>query len=215
MRSTVLVGGGRSPLSLGGRRYSENESPSMSIMFSKLVPALCVVTSMVLGDVSPSSAEEFGHFVGTVKTEWITPNREMRLLEDFVYIDPSGREWRAPKDSIIDGASIPRLLWTLVGSPFTGEYRDASVVHDVACIQRKRPWTMVHRMFYYATRSRGVDEIRAKVMYGAVYHFGPRWGEAGLKSFRPPPTERDLERLRTFIEQNNPSLKVIDSFRLR
>lgn len=86
----------------------------------------------------------FGHFVGTVKTEWIEPDRKMRLLDDFSYVDSRGTVWAAPKGSVVDGASIPQVLWSVVGSPYTGEYRNASVVHDVACVKRDKPWQDVH-----------------------------------------------------------------------
>ncbi len=44
----------------------------------------------------------------------------------------------------------------------------------------------VHRTFYTAMRASSVDVWRAKVMYAAVYHFGPRWGmlPGGLSSER-------------------------------
>lgn len=41
-----------------------------------------------------------------------------------------------------DGASIPRLLWTLVGSPWSGDYVQAAVVHDY--LFRNCGW-VVHR----------------------------------------------------------------------
>lgn len=165
--------------------------------------------------ISTVIAGDFGRFVGTVKTEWIEHDRKMRLLEDFAYIDPFGKEWEAPKGSIIDGASIPRFLWTVVGSPFTGEYREASVVHDVACVEKSRPWKSVHRMFYYASRLGGVKEIKGKLMYAAVRKFGPRWDSDGtpirLAEVTVAEQERDLEAIRKFIEKENPSLDEIDS----
>src|SRR5262245_25965285 len=129
----------------------------------------------------------FGRFEGQVRAEWTDPDRVMRLLADFAYHDPDAHRWLAPAESPIDGASIPRPLWTLVGSPFTGRYRRASVVHDVACVVRSQPWRRVHRMFYNACRCGGVGEIKAKVMYAAVYRFGPRWeARVGLRpTFRP------------------------------
>jgi hypothetical protein len=123
-------------------------------------------------------AEQFGFFRGNVQTEWLDPegdHRRMKLLSDFAYVDPRGLEWHAPAGWIIDGASIPRLLWTLVGSPYDGAYRRASVIHDVACDRKSRPWKDVHRTFYYAMRAEGLDPVKAKVMYGAVYVGGPRW----------------------------------------
>lgn len=59
-----------------------------------------------------------GSFSGNPKTEWLVDesgaDRNMRLLKDFFYTDPDGRKWPAPSGSIIDGASIPRPLWTTV-----------------------------------------------------------------------------------------------------
>jgi hypothetical protein len=106
--------------------------------------------ALVLTVACSGKGGAFGHFEGKVKTEWIEADRKMQLLEDFGYVDGKGERWPAPKGSIIDGASIPQVLWTVAGSPYTGEYRNASVVHDVACVKRDRPWQDVHRMFYEA-----------------------------------------------------------------
>jgi hypothetical protein len=156
----------------------------------------------------------FGHFVGTVKTEWIEPDRKMRLLDDFSYVDTKGATWAAPKGSVVDGASIPQVLWSVVGSPYTGEYRNASVVHDVACIKREKPWQDVHRMFYEACRAGGVGEQKAKLMYSAVYHFGPKWTPGGAAMFymRTMPVEEEFAQLKTFVETGDRSLEEIESF---
>ena len=79
----------------------------------------------------------YGKFSGNPKTEWLTDSaeadRDMKLLEDFWYEDPKGRTWEAPSGSVVNGASVPRDLWAIVGTPYTGDYRKASIVHDVAC----------------------------------------------------------------------------------
>jgi Protein of unknown function (DUF1353) len=116
-----------------------------------------------------------GHFVGNIVTSWNTDGRTMTLLEDFAYFDATGKQWSAPKGSIVDGASIPGALWSYVGGPYTSTYRIASVVHDVACVSKKEKWEDVHRMFYEACRCAGLDDKRAKLMYWAVYQGGPRW----------------------------------------
>jgi hypothetical protein len=64
----------------------------------------------------------------------------MRLLETFRYIDANGVAWMAPKDAVVDAASIPQEFWTFIGGPFEGKYRNASVCHDVACNERKHRW---------------------------------------------------------------------------
>jgi len=120
-------------------------------------------------------SQNFGSFVGNIDTRWLEDDRRMQLLADFSYVDGSGLVWAAPKGSIVDGASIPRLAWSVIGGPFEGAYRPASVIHDVACDQQSRRWEDVHLAFYNAMRASKVDELLAKVMYAAVYHFGPRW----------------------------------------
>lgn len=113
-----------------------------------------------------------GFFSGNPKTEWLAdskgPDRDMQLLEDFSYTDPQGRLWLARKDAVINGASIPRPLWTAVGSPYTDDYRRASIVHDVAChdatVSRKEADTM----FFHACRAGGCSLAQARVLYIGV-----------------------------------------------
>ena len=114
-------------------------------------------------------------FIGAVNTRWLTLSREMQLLNDFSFIDKNGHQWLAEKGSIIDGASIPRVVWSLVGSPFSGKYRRASVIHDVYCKTKTRPHKKVHKMFYEAMIADGVPKIKAKMMYRAVCIGGPSW----------------------------------------
>ena len=167
--------------------------------------------ALVAAFVTPSSSASlftigrWGHFVGTVKTEWYDDGRTMKLLDDFGYADAAGNTWKAEKGHEIDGASIPQVFWTFIGGPFEGKYRNASVVHDYECDVKQRPWRAVHRMFYNASRCGGVEETKAKVMYAAVYHFGPRWG-AG-KGIRPFRTDEDFLRIKDYIK-SNPSISL-------
>jgi hypothetical protein len=144
----------------------------MSRVAIALFTVIAVVQATAEGQPVP------GTYTGNVKTEWLADNtRRMALLEDFAFTDASGKVWRAPKGSIIDGASIPMAFWSVIGGPFEeGSYRNASVLHDVACQERSEPWQRVHRMFYEAMLASGVEERRARIMYAAVYHLGPRWG---------------------------------------
>ena len=84
------------------------------------------------------AANEYGKFEGDLEFRWNDDNRTMTLPKDFSYVDPLSVRWVAPKGSKIDGASIPQWAWSLIGGPFEGAYRKASVVHDVACDQRSR-----------------------------------------------------------------------------
>lgn len=123
-------------------------------------------------------ARERGQFIGVVIAQWLEGGRKMELKEPFAYVDPKGERWDAPTGSIVDGASIPRVAWTLIGGPYEGPYRNASVIHDIACDRKVRTWQEVHRVFYEAMLDSGVPLLKAKIMYAAVYHGGPRWRES-------------------------------------
>nr|WP_175657866.1 DUF1353 domain-containing protein [Burkholderia vietnamiensis] len=107
--------------------------------------------------------------------EWLEDGRHMRLKRPFGYVQESGREWPVPAETVVDGASIPRVFWSLIGGPFEGRYRDASIVHDYYCDVRTCSWQDTHRVFYEAMLCSGVATPKAKVMYYAIYRFGPRW----------------------------------------
>ena len=92
----------------------------------------------------------------------------MKLLRDFCYVDHQDRKWLAPKDSIVDGASIPRSLWSSIGSPYTDDYRRASIVHDVACRTPNVSRKEADEMFYYACIAGGCTPQRAAVLYAGV-----------------------------------------------
>ncbi|MDP3735969.1 MAG: DUF1353 domain-containing protein [Hyphomonadaceae bacterium] len=113
------------------------------------------------------------NFSGQPETKWLTqPNiadRNMELLKGFSYRDWKGVAWNAPQGTVVDGATIPRALWSLVGSPYSGDYRRASIVHDVACIganaQQRRA---ADKMFYQACRDGGCSISQAMILYVGV-----------------------------------------------
>ena len=116
-----------------------------------------------------------GKFSGDPATRWITdsasPDRNMEVLADFSYIDPDGNPWQAPSGTVVDGASIPRVLWTIVGSPYTGDYRRASIVHDKATEDPALPAKKrkaADRMYYHACLCGGCSKWEAIVQYLGV-----------------------------------------------
>ncbi|MDM5179012.1 DUF1353 domain-containing protein [Massilia sp. DJPM01] len=157
-----------------------------------------ILVACLFGVSSLTQAQQNGKFIGEVVAKWSADGRTMTLAEDFAYLDADNLQWYAPKGSVVDGASIPQVAWSVIGGPFEGRYRYASVIHDVACEQRTREAQAVHRAFYGAMLAAGVSETTAKVMYGAVYHFGPHWNvkEERYKRARAslPVLEAELQR---------------------
>ena len=115
-----------------------------------------------------------GEFSGDPHTRWIASSsgfdREMELLEDFWYDDPSRKRWTAPAGRVINGASIPEPLWAIVGSPYTGCYRNASVVHDIACEEAttRAARKAADRMYFHACLRGGCSRWEAIVQYLGV-----------------------------------------------
>lgn len=185
---------------------------------------------VIIAAACASTDINLGHFNNTVKVEWVRGSqgeRRMRLLEDFAYVDPKGKTWLAPKGYVTDGASIPRVLWTLVGAPYEGQYREAAVIHDYYCDTKSAPHQDVHRIFYYANRAAGVSDFYSKVLYGGVLAGGPKWSKGPSNCFAgchaevptpsqvettPPFSEEEAKRLASWIKGKNPTLDEIDAY---
>lgn len=126
-----------------------------------------------------TSAIIAGTFTGPLKVVFLEPkkpdDRNIQTLEVFGYKDSKGVEWTVPAGTVSDGASIPWSLWSFIGGPFDGPYRDAAVIHDYFCHQKTRTWEEVHTMFLEASIRRGTPESLAQTMYAGILYGGPRW----------------------------------------
>src|SRR2546423_7137313 len=172
-------------------------------------------------------ATKWGYYDGEPVTKWNPDGRTMTLLTELRYTDPKGNVWVAPIGSLVDGASIPRYLWSIMGGPFEGRYRNASVLHDVAYGDRKRPWQDCDRMFYYAMRCSGVSAVESKTMFYALYKFGHHW-KFPIKRAKPvkyegqlvaraepipraiPVNPAEINEARDWIQNADPSLEQIE-----
>ena len=170
-----------------------------------IVPTWVFVTLLGHGVSLAATDHPFGYFPERPQLEWLDDGRLMQLLRDFLYIDQTSTKWLAPKGAKTDGASIPRILWSFVGGPFEGQYRNAAIVHDTECDAKIHDWRAVHRMFYNASRAGGVGWIKANLMYAAVYAFGPHWklaeATAALK-ITPRQAKEYLTRLIVILRRN-------------
>jgi hypothetical protein len=118
----------------------------------------------------------WGRYEGVLLLQPLSGTGRMKILNEYSFVDSAGGRWVVPAGYVSDGASIPKLAWSIVGDPWGADYRNAAVIHDAACDSKNRPWESVHLTFYYAMLAAGVSKYKAKIMYAAVYHFGPRWG---------------------------------------
>lgn len=174
--------------------------------------ATLIVTGFLIGAITTADAQApSGLFEGEVVARFMRDGRNMKTEQPFSFVDPKGSRWDVPAGSITDGASIPQVLW-LCCPPFTGKYRAAAVIHDYYCQTKARSWQETHAVFYDAMRAAGVDERQAKLMFSAVYRFGPRW-RTGSRTVRPKATAAEqkeaFEQLKSWIETDNPNLDAI------
>ena len=82
-----------------------------------------------------------------------------------------------PKGFISDGASIPRFLWSTIGSPFHPPFIPAALYHDyLLSLPRGLLWDKkkIDREFHRLLIANGVSRFRAGLMYQAVRVFGGR-----------------------------------------
>jgi hypothetical protein len=174
-----------------------------------------------------SRGSKWGYYNGAPVTKWNPDGRTMTLLTELRYTDPQGVVWVAPIGSVVDGASIPRYLWSIMGGPFEGKYRNGSVLHDVAYGEHNRQWEDCDRMFYNAMRCSGVSAVEAKTIYYALYKFGHHW-KFPIKRAKPvkyegalvargeeipravPVNPAQINEARDWISTADPSLEQIE-----
>lgn len=168
-------------------------------------------------------------FIGTVSVSWLTQpgaDRDVKLNQNFGFKDSGGLVWTAKRNAVVNGASIPQVFWSTFGSPFIGDYRRASVLHDYYCDVRTRPSAATHLMFYEACLAGGVGMMTAKTMYTMVKVFGPSWTvmaesidvnghtmieEGGTLNFSRTMPRGEFSELIEWIETENPPIEEIDA----
>jgi hypothetical protein len=135
----------------------------------------------------------YGSFEGTLKLQPTGDGVHMKVLERYSYTDAESHTLAADPGFSTDGASIPRALWTVVGSPFTGKYIGAAVIHDVGCDTHKYSWQITHRMFYDAMRSLGVSQNYALLLYWGVRVGGPKWVSRVIEGTSPEEVKQHVQ----------------------
>jgi hypothetical protein len=135
-----------------------------------LVRTLIAVTNISLGALTAPAFSD--GFDGTFEFRWLSEpedrHRMMQLLSRVSFTDKKGKVWSVPADWKIDGASIPQLFWTFAGSPFDGNYRRASVIHDYYCDVDTEFTKDTHDMLKEASLFDGVSFAKASAMRIAI-----------------------------------------------
>ena len=100
------------------------------------------------------------------------------LFEDVV-VESLGYNITVKKGFDFDGASIPKWLWSIYGSPLNGDYVVASLIHDGLYASQKVSKSVSDKIFLDVMKQSNVGYIKRTSMYLAVTMFGGKdWKEA-------------------------------------
>ena len=111
---------------------------------------------------------------------------ELEIIDDNLFILSKDKSVESLGYSVtvkngfdFDGASIPKWLWSIYGSPLNGNYVVASLIHDGLYASQKVSKSVSDRIFLDIMKQSNVGCIKRTSMYLAVTMFGGKdWKEA-------------------------------------
>ena len=111
------------------------------------------------------------YFPDELRGKFIAKN-QWAILEYFRYYSDMAGLIIVPAGFVSDGASIPSVLWGVVGSPWSGKYPHAALVHDYLYFKQDFTRAISDKIFIEAMGILGVNWFKRRLMYRAVRTFG-------------------------------------------
>lgn len=141
---------------------------------------------------------------------------DFKLLAPYWYEGKDGKRWTVPSGYVVNGGSIPQAAWSFIGGPWSGKYRNATVIHDYLACERIATSEYVHQLFLDGMLESGVPRIKAWIMYKAVLVGGGVWSDVpGFVGQDPTPVAPgELEKLEDYLENNDLTLEELESLEL-
>jgi len=102
----------------------------------------------------------------------VLPDGIRELLQENEFIIPDHGIVAVKPGFKFDGASIPKLFWSLVGSPFTGKYQRPALLHDALYGAEIFPRKICDEIFLEYMKEEGVGWWKRNLMWIAVRSFG-------------------------------------------
>jgi len=90
-----------------------------------------------------------------------------QLKADFKFI-ANGLTFIIPAGFVFDGASIPKIFWTITTSPFNPKVMRAACIHDFLYRTHAIPRKQADKLFMQILIEDGMAEESAEVLYSAV-----------------------------------------------
>ena len=106
-------------------------------------------------------------------------NENVFILSEDKTVESLGYSVTVKKGFDFDGASIPKWLWSIYGSPLNGNYLVASLIHDGLYASQKVSKSVSDKIFFDIMKQSNVGYIKRTSMYLAVKMFGGKdWKKA-------------------------------------
>jgi hypothetical protein len=64
--------------------------------------------------------DALGRYIGRLILEPLSDGRLMRVVEPFGFVNADDVRWPVPAGAKIDGASVPQVLWSIMGTVIRG-----------------------------------------------------------------------------------------------
>src|SRR3990167_2908063 len=111
------------------------------------------------------------YFPDELRGKFIAKN-QWAITEDFRYYSKTAGLVVVPAGFVTDGASIPSILWGIVGSPWSGNYPGAAVIHDYVYCKQEFKRVVCDKIFLEAMAVLGFNWGKRRLMYTALRMFG-------------------------------------------
>jgi len=101
-------------------------------------------------------------------------NKKEAVLTKDLVIQFDGLKFTIKKGYKTDGASIPRIFWTLGGSPFSGDTLSCAIAHDIWYESELYSRTVADNNFLFLMRKNKVGWLKRVTNFLVVRILG--WG---------------------------------------
>ena len=118
-------------------------------------------------------------------------NEKLFILSKDKTAESLGYSVTVKKGFDFDGASIPKWLWSIYGSPLNGNYVVASLIHDGLYASQKVSKRISDKIFLDIMKQHGVGFIKRQSMYYVVRSTGwYSWKQL---------TKEEIEKYKEFV----------------
>jgi hypothetical protein len=104
-----------------------------------------------------------------------------KLQDDFSYENDSIKV-TIKSDFITDGASIPKMFWSIIGNPLSDHLLKPAIIHDGLYTLMQLPRSTCDKLLKEMLLFNETSKIKASIIYYTVRYFGGSHWEKDTKN---------------------------------